>query len=210
MMLKGEAGFIFFNSFSINLTYFASKSIHLNKRFLYEIQFIMFSSWTYLQPLVIFLSAHMIHASRFNTGNIVNIRVDYSIVPYQLPPIPQESDEAPTDPLRPVGLSESNIAFRTVTLRLENTTRDFNGRQITYLEGETIFEPVLAVVRTEYLYEQPGVVCELLEPDLDNFRSAEVMRSTEQYPYTIPNDYLPWYKWAKGIRCFQLPPDSAS
>ena len=173
----------------------------------------MFSSQVYLLPFLAFLSTHMIHVSRFNrfnTENIVNIRVDYFFLPFNSLPMPPRSDETTTDSSRAAGFSDPvNIASFSATLRLEDTTRNINGRLVTYLEGETFFLSALAVVRTEYRYRQQGVVCKLLEPEVDNPRVAEVMRQTELYANTVPNDYLPSYKWAEGIRCFQFPLDLA-
>lgn len=166
----------------------------------------MFSSQVYLLALFASLSNQVTFASRFNTGTIVNIRVQYSRLPFGLLPIPPRSDAAPEDLASATGLSGSeNLAFITVTFRLKDTTRHFGGRQVTYLEVETPFKSVLAVIATEYQYSPPGVACELLEPDVADAEMPEVTRLTAQHANTVPNNYLPWYKRAKGIRCFQLP-----
>lgn len=167
----------------------------------------MFSSQVYLLALFVLLSNQITFASRFNTGTVVNIRVQYSLLPFGLLPIPPQSDAAPEDLASAADLSDpQNLASITATIRLEDTTQVFGGRQATYRGGETLFRSVLPVVATEYQYSPPGVICELLEPEDADTDMPELMRLTAQYANTVPNNYLPSYKWAKGIRCFQLPP----
>ena len=158
-----------------------------------------------------FFFINMIQATPFNTESIAKVRVKYFGLPYTLLPVPGRPDETLSDNLPAVETSGLDILFQTKSVLLQETKSIQNGREVTYMAGQSLFEIPLPVIATQLLVKQPNIVCELLEPDLNDPERAErqsglpaeVMRMTEQYPKTIPMDYQPWYKWSKGIRCIQ-------
>ena len=175
----------------------------------------MLSTQTYtLTLLAFFLSLKTVQgASSSYSPRRINIAIEYYEPPYGSLPLPGHPDREPIPSPYP-GTTDPKIVPDAPSIELHELKSTYGLREVTSWAGLHLFDEPLPITMTAFLAnKEPGVKCELLEPDLDDIElverqlrlPTEVIRLTKKYSNTIPSRYQPWYKWSKGIFCINFP-----
>ena len=171
---------------------------------------------TYLLPLLAFsLSFWTVRSASSYSPRSISIAIEFYESPYGSLPVPGRPDKEPL-PLPFPGSSDLVIVSDAPRVELHELKGTYGRREVTYLAGVHLFDEPLPITMTAFSSEEskePGVKCELLEPDLSDLElverqlriPTEVIRMTREYPNIVPSRYEPWYKWSRGILCIQFP-----